>query len=281
MPKPVQQVAKPVRKKANGEASVLERIAPVRVGDKGLRINVYGRGKTGKTRLFSTFPKPALIIGTEDGTLSVTGIKGLDFVQANTTEEVGQLTEMLKEGKYRSACIDTAGGLSDLAIKEVLGLDEIPIQRTYGMAKRDDWMAANVQVKERLRLLLVLAETHSLNIMVVAHERNFKDDGAEEVLAPTIGAALTPGVAGWLNGACDYVCQTFIREQMVSKKVSVGGQVTELLQPTGIKEYCLRVGPHPLFMTGFRLPPGIELPESIVSPSYTKLIKLIKGEEVK
>ncbi len=41
-----------------------------RVGE-GVKFLGYGPPKTGKTRLACTFPKPMLLIGTEDGTKSV------------------------------------------------------------------------------------------------------------------------------------------------------------------------------------------------------------------
>ena len=64
-----------VKHKKNG---VLGRIVPVGSLKKGIKLLAYGRGKTGKTRLFSTFPKPALLIGTEDGTNSIADVKGVD-----------------------------------------------------------------------------------------------------------------------------------------------------------------------------------------------------------
>lgn len=45
-----------------------------------MKISVYGRPKTGKTRLSSTFPKPLLILGTEDGTESIKKVEGIDFI---------------------------------------------------------------------------------------------------------------------------------------------------------------------------------------------------------
>ena len=68
MPKVTKQtnVPKPVAK-AEG---VLGRIGPVTVAGGGLKVLVFGQSKTGKTRFSSTFPKPLLIIGTQDGAAS-------------------------------------------------------------------------------------------------------------------------------------------------------------------------------------------------------------------
>ncbi len=258
--------------------SVLSRIKPVSMDEDGIRLSIYGRSKSGKTRLACTFPKPLLLIGTEKGTKSVSTVKGVDFVQIYKSEEIDQLAGLLREGKYRSAAIDQAGGLQDIILKEILGTDDLPIQRSWGMAQRDQWMACGAQTKERLKAILDLSLTHSLHVVVIAHERNFSEEGQSDLILPTVGSALTPSAAGWLNGACDYICQTYIREEVMIKKTKVGNSEIETRQPTGKLEYCLRVGPHPVYMTGFRLPEGTTLPDSIINPSYEKIAALIRGE---
>lgn len=252
----------------------------VSVGDMpltGLKACVYGRGKTGKTTLACSFPGPLLIVGTEDGTKSVRSVKGIDFLRLTHSSTVDEIAAAVP-GRYNSVVLDTAGGMQDMVLKEILGLDDIPVERSWGMAGREQWQACGSQTKERLRSLLNLADTDGVNVIIVAHERNFNDEGSgSDLIFPTVGAALTPSVAGWLNGACDYICQTFIREQTRDKVVKVGGKETAMSTKTGRVEYCLRVGPHPIFMTGFRRvhKAGEVMPDVIVDPSYEKLRELI------
>jgi hypothetical protein len=273
----------PVRTGRDGKKlkSALDRIAPVKSITGGVKMNVYGRGKTGKTRLACTFPKPLLLMGTEDGTKSVVGAADVDFIMVEASSDLEELTEgVLAGGKYKTAVLDTAGGLQDLILKEVLGLEDVPVQKSWGMAERGDWMTTGAQWKERMRSILDLARK-GLNVVVIAHERNFNEDsGASDVMFPSVGAALTPTVAGWLNGACDYICQTFIREEeeVAERDVPGTGKKVKTRTKTGRKEYCLRVGPHPVYMTGFRLPMGVELPEVIVDATYDKIADLISGE---
>ena len=258
---------------------VAGRIKPVGLSG-GVKLLAYGRGKTGKTRLASTFPKKVLIIGTEDGTRSVSNVKGVDFVQLERSSELDECVELLEEGKYASACLDHAGGLQDLIIKEHLGMEEIPKAkfgsdaRSWGLVKSADWGPINAQVKKRIHTLLSLAKSHNLNIVIIAHERTFNSDSESDLIFPTVGAALTPGVVGWLNGTVEYICQTFIREE--TKQVKVTAKTTRQ-QPTGKAEYCLRIGPHPVFMTGFRVPVGVEIPDVVVDPSYSKIRKYVEG----
>jgi len=82
-----------------------------------------------------------------------------------------------------------------------------------------------------------------------------------------------PSVGSFINGACDIVGQAFIR-------------VTQARNDQGKKErrmqYCLRVGPHPSYITKIRRPPDAgPIPEFIVNPSYQKLIAIEAGEEIR
>lgn len=278
MPK-VTKYLPPKKKKRSSKSSggsIVSRIAPVALNQDGIMLSLYGRSKTGKTRLACTFPKPLLLIGTEKGTRSVANVKGVDFVRLQKSEEMGELVALLEMGKYASVALDTAGGLQDVVLKEILGLEDMPVQKSWGFAERSDWQTCGSQVKERLRAMLALSESHGINVVVIAHERNFSDESSSDLIFPTVGSALTPSVAGWLNGACDYICQTFIREQTEQKSLKVGKKSTPILRKTGVQEYCLRTGPHPVYMTGFRLPLGRDkLPDVIVNPSCSKIKKLI------
>jgi len=280
-PQIVKQTMKTPVTTKSGTSSLTDRIMSVQDIQTGIKLCVYGRGKTGKTRLACTFPKPLIICGLEDGTKSVRASQGVDFIRILKSTEVDEVAKLVKAGKYKSVVLDTAGGLQDLILKEILNLEDIPIQRSWGMAKREDWMACGAQLKERLRCLLDLADNEGTNAIVIAHERNFKEEGGEsDIMVPTVGAALTPAAAAWLNGACDYICQTFVREKETIKETNVNGTVIKSVVPAGPKdpkEYCLRVGPHPVYTTGFRLPEGVTLPNEIVNPNYASIMKLING----
>lgn len=254
----------------------------MKVNTGSIKITVYGRGKTGKTRFASTFPKPALIIGTEDGTRSVATTPDLHFVQIYDVHEYEELVEGIPDKGFKTVILDTAGGLQDFIIKDILGLDDIPIQRSWGMADQKTWGVIGAQVKERLHSLLKLSDHHGLNAVIIAHERGFRDESEGSELLPSVGPAVSPTVANWLNGACDYICETFIREETYSvvKKMAGKKKEVKLTKKTGKKQYCLRTGVHHIFMTGFRVPDGINVPDSIINPNYEKIVQLIAGEEI-
>lgn len=273
-------------------SGVWGRATPVESDPGFLRISTYGRGKTGKTRLISTLPKPIIIIGAEDGTKSIKGLEGVDFMRVILRgnpvpakgnyvhlDELPAAVSVLGDTRYKSAAVDTASALQDIILASILGLQELPEQKSWGMATREQYGQCTLQLKTILRRLL----DQPLHAMVTAHERNFNDDTTSDLITPTIGSALSPAAAGWLNGAVDYICQTFIREAEEEQSMIIGAgksaKEVKTRVKTGGMEYCLRIGPHPVYMTGFRLPPGFTLPDVIVNPTYDKIMEVIRGKK--
>ena len=255
-------------------SNVLSRIQPVSMGTCGLKVNVYGRSGTGKTTFACTFPKPLLIIGAEDGTRSVHNVPGVEFVQVTSSTEVSELAQHVQEkARWKTVVLDSASSLQDIILKEILGLEELPAQKSWGLATRDQWGQCAIQAKEHLRSLLNL----SCNVVVLAQEREFNTETEGDLLMPFVGSALTPSVTGWLNPACDYIVQTFLREQTSEKTLKLGGKVKKVQQKTGRVDYCLRCGPDPVYTTKFRLPKGTALPKIIVDPDYSKMFELVQG----
>lgn len=277
MPKPIKQ--SPIKKKT-APRSVVDRIGPVRVHDEGIKINLYGRSGTGKTTLWSSFPGDILaIVCSGRGellSLSPESMKKVETVELTKSEEVRDLAEYLKTDgeKYNTVVLDHMTMFQDLILKEILGLDEIPEQKSWGLATQQEYGQCAIQFKENIRMLLNLRQ----NVVLVAQEREFNTDDSKEILAPYVASALSPSIVGWVNPAVDYICQTFIQQETVIKKKKVGEKTITIREKgTGV-QYCLRTAPNPVFTTKFRLPKGRELPDYIVDPSYQKLIKLIKGE---
>lgn len=274
MPVVTKQLAQPPRKKAN-DLSVIGRIKPVaQVDSGGLHICIFGRCKTGKTRLVSTFTKPLLIIGTEDGTRSIRNVKGVDFVLVEDSEEINDLIEYAEAKRYASVALDTASALQDLLLREVLGLKELPPQKSWGMANRDQY----TQVALKIKTFLQHINSLKCNVAITAHERNFNEDNDSDLLNPFVGPAVSPSAAHWMVGAFEYNCHTFIRPKQITKESMLGGKkMTTTVTGKGF-EYCLGIGPNETFATGFRVPTGCTLPELIIDPTFDKIKKIANGE---
>lgn len=250
-------------------------VKPVDRMPEYIHVSLYGRSKTGKTRLISTFPKPILIIGAEDGTLSIIGAEGVQFVRIRTSSDCFTLIDQAISRGFKTVALDTASALQERVLAEILKIPQLPEQMSWGTATREQWGQCSLQVKTILGRLLGLP----CNVVVTAHERNFNDEakGADDLI-PAIGSALSPSVTGWLNGETDYICQTYIRSQKIEKVIEANGKKVTQLIDTGKPEFCLRTGPHPIYMTGFRIPIGRVLPDLITDPTYDKIMEVITGK---
>lgn len=196
--------------------------------------------------------------------------------------------EVGRAGEFATVVLDHASGFSDLILAEIMGLDPTaPVTKYRVAGKGESWSVVDqrqygqlaIQAKEHFRTLLNLPG----NVVIVAQQRTFggRDDGLDpELIRPTVGAALTPSLTGWLNPACDYVLQTFKRPKMKQVKRTVGTKEIITNERDKGVEYCLRTEPHEVFMTKFRVPRGLSLPDCIVNPSYEKIMAILRGEEV-
>jgi hypothetical protein len=240
--------------------SVLDRIRPIAFDESdGIRMMVYGRSGTGKTTLWSTFPKPILAI-IASGSSQPGELRSVD------TPELRKVIS--------TVVLDHVTGLQDMVLKEVLGLDEIPIQKSWGLATQQQYGTCILRCKELLSALLSVRA----NVVLVAQEKDFNTDSESDLIAPAVGAALTPSLCGWVNSVCDYIVNTFLRQHEEVKEKNVNGKTTQVRVKTRKVEYCLRTGPHPVYCTKFRLPKGNPLPESIVDPDYDKIMTIIRGQ---
>lgn len=249
-----------------------------------MKMLVYGESGTGKTTLTGTWPGPMrwLICSGSDQPGELRSINTPEH-RAKITPVVIKSTDDLKRElasgrEYATNVLDHASGLADLVLKEILGLTAIPVQKAWGLASQQQYGQQALQLKTFFHALLNLRG----HVVVIAQQRTFggKDDGGgdSELIKPTVGAALSPSVAGWLAPACDFVCQTFRRPKMKETPRTFGGNTVIVKERDVGVEFCLRTGPHDVFLTKFRLPRGKELPECIVDPTYDAIHDFIYGD---
>lgn len=275
----------------NNPGGVLSRIAPLGAVNDWLKCAIFGEPKTGKTRLAATFPKPLLFIGTEDGTASIKGTKGVDFVRLAATSEIFELLDgPVAAKRWASVVLDNGTKYRDMRIAELWASrgGEIPDRKPFLFADKawkEVWVQAAGDCKDMFRALLALPDRLGINVVAIAQEANFsspEEVGQSEFIRPAIGSALGKSVCEFVHAECDYNLHTFIREQLVERVIkAAGGKEVRKVEPTGKKEFCLHVGPHEIFWTGFRQQVGApELPDVVVNPTYDKIVKLIRGEKL-
>lgn len=270
---------------------VLGRIKPIGFDDDdgGIKLMLYGRSGTGKTTLWGTFPGRTLAIicsgSDQPGELrsidTVANRKRIEQVVLKTADELAEVVEYLKDKSetYQNVILDHVTGYYDLIFRGVLGIDGPVVQKKFGQATLQQYGEMSTYFKSNVRPLLGLPQ----NVVLIAQERTFgasEEEAAvqmgEDAIKPTVGAALSASLTGWLNTAVDYLAQTFIREQVKKKRTKVSGEIIETSEKTGKVEYCLRVGASSTFQTKFRVPGGVSQ-NVVVNPTYDTIMALIRG----
>lgn len=284
MPQVTKQLPKAPSKSAPKGTGIASHIGGIKLDDIGLHIVIYGQSATGKTSLMSTFPKPlfTMVCGGAGETRSIVGIEGIDTIvdakgmpsPLNSIDEFDSLMAYIEgEGKdhYKTFALDHATAFQDLALKKVLRIDEAPAQLQWGTATQSQWGEIGIIVKERLRRLLKLRA----NVVIIAQEREFNTDSSSELLVPYVNTGLSPSVTGWLSTEVDYAVQTYkaqVDEPVVSE---VGGKKLTMYKKA--TRYFARTGPHPVYFSKFRVQRGLKVPDSIVDPTYAKILQIVNG----
>lgn len=284
---------------ASKTGNAVSRIKPMNFDpNEGIKIMLYGESGTGKTTCWGSFPGKLLALicsgGKRPGELRSLNTpenkKRIDTVTIQTPGEILELAEYAESsGKYQGVIMDHCTGVADMVLAKILGLDpkDLPEQKSWGLATRQQYGQQTAQCKELFKALLGL----SCNVVMIAQERIFnnKSDsdesvdelpesfGSELMIKPKVGAAMGPALTGWLNTAVDYICQTHLRQRVETVTTKLGGKDVATTKKVQGVEYCLRVAPDVLFTTKFRQPKGYKLPEVIVDPTYEKIIKHIQG----
>lgn len=239
---------------------------------------IYGKSGSGKTTLGASFPKPLLIDIQDEGTDSVSDVKGLKVWEIPDLDEFDDVYWYLKKSKhsFETAILDTTTMLQHLKIMDLVGakLEKSGKQAgDWGTMTKQDWGEVSSYMKTQITRWRNLP----MNVVFLAQERVFSvdDDAGSEigVIDPEVGPSLSPAVKNHLNAAVSVIGNTYIRSRFITKKDEKGKkrQVEKI-------EYCLGIGPSSVYTRKIRKPKSIKLPELIVDPTYEDIIDLIEGD---
>ena len=248
---------------------------------EGYKFLIYGRSGTGKTVTWSSFPGPILAIicsgGMKPGELrSINTPEFRKKITPRIVSSSSDVRELVAEAKdYATVVLDHVTGLQDKVLAEILGLEELPTQKSWGLASQQQYGQCTLQVKGLLREMFGLDQ----HVVLVAQEREFNVDVENaELLVPYVAAGVTPSLVGWLNHSCDYVVQTFLRPKTVETSAKIAGKDVKQSKKVPGVDFCLRTLQHEVYTIKFRIPKGRQLPEYLVDPTFEKLQELIEGK---
>jgi hypothetical protein len=153
----------------------------------------------------------------------------------------------------------------------ILGLDEMPVQKTFGMATLQQYGEAAMMCKAVYRTMWRLPG--HVNLVVIAQEEELGDEDAEDEDIPTIiGPALGKSLGKFLRPMADYVLHTFKKGRTKTVTTKVGSQEVKTTTKVPGADFCVHIGPHDRYFTGFRTSRR-DLPEYLVNPTYEEIVK--------
>ncbi len=259
--------------------SIFDAAIPVEeLAATGYQFLLFGESGSGKTTIACSFPKPLLLIRpeeVEDGSQSVRTVKGVSVSPHITDPD--QILDICdgqaRTNRYKTIVLDGLTAMQDLVVKKHMGLQDVPVQNTWGMVPQTDWNWIGITVKDFVRALLRLNKMGT-HVVLVCGEKMFKIKGEEEsggISVPKIMAALTPSATAFIHHTVNYSIHTFKRLKTI--ETDTGTKVTNK------KEFGVHVDENITYATKFRIDRGlsVKLPEIIINPTFEHFDKLING----
>lgn len=267
-----------------------------------LKVVLYGESGSGKTTIWSSFPKPILVILCSGGKKKADELWSIcdgenddDIHEVNllSSVEMGSITSKAEGTPFKTIVVDHLSGFQDLVLKGIIGND-VPQQKFWGLAQQQEWGQVSYQMKELLAPMLDL----DMNVVWIAHERSFEPkkalEGGRAIIAADaqvakafIGPALTPGVADWVNGAVNFVLQTYKTEKRVMTKVTMGEgdniMEQEVEEVKRGADYWIRMEASNIYRSKIRLPRKWldrlhDIKVGVKDSPYELIMRMIQGK---
>lgn len=225
------------RTKDQAIAAVEKRIVPVEEAEPHVKILVYGRHGSGKTRFAATAPNCLIVDINEHGTRSARH-SGAKVFPVKRWEDLTHVYWYLRAGQheYESVALDTITACQHLCMAHVLGeAEDRDPNREPNMPDRRAWG----KLSELMKPLLLNYRNLPLNVIFTAQERivGDEDSGEAQVHCPD----LSPGSRGTAMGAVDIIGRMYQKEM---RKVDRKSK-----KEVSVWESRMLVGPHEEFET--------------------------------
>jgi len=220
--------------------AVEAQIVSVDAADPFVKVLVYGRNGSGKTRFAASAPKVLLIDIHEEGTRSAKGTGAMKFPKKGqiTWPQVGQVYWYLKAGNhdFDAVAIDTVTALNRLCLRMVMGeAEDRDPNRELGMPDRRAYGRAGELMREQLLAFRNLP----MHVIFTAQERVITDEDGEEPVLHT--PDLPAGSRGIAMGSVGVIGRIYRQEVKIRNKTTK--------KVTTRWEDRLLVGPHETYDT--------------------------------
>lgn len=214
------------------------------------------------------------------GGRSISDVKGIKRKKIIEYADCEETYEWLRRNPsvYKTVGLDTMSQLQELVLKERIGEHGRENRKAgdWGSMSKREWGDVAALMKETIINYRDLQD-EGMNVVFIAQDRIFNfdedEDAQDDMILPEVGPQLMPSVVKVLNASVSVIGNTFIRERTVKREVR--GKVRERSEV----QYCLRIGPNPIYTTKVRKPRKFVPPSVIVDPTFEDIMAIMQGEE--
>lgn len=231
------------------------------LGQRNLWV-LWGKSGSGKTHFIGTLPKPLLYIQIgDDGSNTISKVKGVKAIRAESPERLKAIGEELKKDKtYASVAVDTFSMITNIWI------DANATQKKKKMTQQM-WGDLKIATEELIKIFHEVAENHV--VALSCHEANDTIEGMDDEVIPDFGPSTTKGSRIYLQGMANYGLHfTKVKRDIVDKAT---GEEKEVVK------YAAHLGPNPYYWTKLQIEDSIKVPAMMLNPSYDRVIEKIGG----
>lgn len=251
------------KNKESAIASVKKRIVSVREAEPYVKVLLYGRNGSGKTRTGGTAPKLFIIDIDEKGTKSIRNYPGVDVFHAKDWEDVTYAYWFLRSGDhdYESVMVDTITSMQNICMRRVLkeAEDRDPMKDPKAAGFKE-WGKVAQMMKDQLLWFRNLP----MHVIFIAQERSADNDEGEKEKVPD----LSPGSRATATACVDFIGRIYKKEvRVVNKKTK---------KETKAWETLMLIGSHEVYLTKDRS--GV-LPRIVRKPTIPGLIEAANSIE--
>lgn len=239
-----------------------EAVDIAKLGQRNLWV-LWGKSGSGKTHFIGTLPKPLLYIQIgDDGSNTIANADGeIKAIRAGTMERLKQIGEELKKDDYyASVAVDTFSMITNIWI------DVNATQKKKKMTQQM-WGDLKIETEELIKIFHEVAATHV--VALSCHEANDSIVGMDDEIIPDFLPSTTKGARIYIQGMANYGIHFTKLQKTVTDKAT--GEEKEVVR------YAAHLGANPYYWTKFQIDDSIKVPSTMVNPSYSKIINLIKG----
>lgn len=176
------------------------------VAGQATKIIVYGAAKVGKTTLATTMPKPAVILSTENGLLSIADAD-MPFIEITSIADMIEAYEYLvsQEGeKFKSIIIDSITDIGNIVLITEKKNNKDP-RAAYGQL--------NDTFAEELRKFRAINDKH---VLMIAEMEAVQDEAGRRMYGPSMpGKTLTQQLPYLFDGIFALRAEKNADEQLV------------------------------------------------------------------